>query len=562
MAVKDIPLTRPAIRVGALGPPEVVAALGESFAAEESRLILQEGSGEAPPDAVLLVVTAEEGVTEEVRRELRHLQEAPPLPVVVFLDGCDRVPPGQGFVVDLIEHELRGLAGERLAIIRGASGEGWDRPVHELAAALETQTPVPAPALDPGFRLAIADLVPTRRGTVVLGRVASGRVRAGQEVEIAGSGRSRTVRVRGVLRTGDLVPEGRQGEEVGLFLESIRLTDFLGAGTLVQPAPRAARPETEYFAVPVLYATDRERTGDASPRLAYGAGRGELTFGVAEVSLPRSRRRALPAPAWWRLETAEDLARHVVLLRADGLERPAFTAELRQTLGRAARPEALVFVHGYDVSFEDAARRAAQLAADLDLQGVPILYSWPSEGRAHRYTADELNVEWTVPHFQELLRLVAAEGGARTVHVVAHGMGSRALVRALTAPEARLEPLGQVVLAVPDMDRETFRGLVPRLQGRAARFTLYGSAADRSLDAARLVHSQPRAGEPEGSAALGAGLDVVDASAADTGLASPAETGGRPSILDDLAALLRHGLPPGRRGLAPRADGRSWVLPA
>jgi esterase/lipase superfamily enzyme len=561
MAVKDIPLTRPAIRVGALGPPEVVAALGKSFAAEESRLILQEGSGEAPLDAVLLVVTAEEGVSDEVRRELRHLKETP-LPVVVFLDGCDRVPAAQGFVLDLIEHELRGLAGEQLTILRGASGEGWDQAVHELAAALETQIPAPAPEPDPGFRLAIADLVPTRRGTVVLGRVASGRVRAGQEVEIAGSGRSRTVRVRGVLRTGDLVPEGRQGEEVGLFLESIRLTDFLGAGTLVQPAPRAGRPETEYFAVPVLYATDRERTGDPSPRLAYGAGRGELTFGVAEVSLPRSRRRDRPAPAWWRLETAEDLARHVVLLRADGLERSAFTAELRQTVGRAARPEALVFVHGYDVSFEDAARRAAQLADDLDLQGVPVLYSWPSEGRAHRYTADELNVEWTVPHFQELLRLVAAEGGVGTVHVVAHGMGSRALVRALVAPEARLAPLGQVVLAVPDMDRETFRGLVPRLQGRAARFTLYGSAADRSLYAARLVHSQPRAGEPEGSAALGAGLDVVDASAADTALASPAETGGRPSILDDLAALLRHGLPPGRRGLAPRADGRSWVLPA
>jgi esterase/lipase superfamily enzyme len=535
-----------------------------SFLAEGRLFVLQTAHGDSPLDAVLLVVTAEDGVTETVRQELRHSQEAAPVPVVAFLDGCDRVPDGQGFVLDLIELELRGLAAdlgipaEALAVLRGSSravlGEkeedaaAWSAPIHALAAALAAQA-----AEERGdFRMSIGDLVPVRRGTVVLGRIEAGRVQAGQMLEVSSSGHSRSGRIRGVMRGWDLVPDARAGEEVGLFLEKLRMIDFLGAQILTRstaqpPSHRGAKtPEPGgpgTFVVPVFYATDRNQTAELTPRLVYGAGRGDLTLGVAEVSLPRSRRPAdLPVPPWWRLESDEHLANHVVLLDVSVHDRETYVAALRQTVSRAARPEALVFVHGYNLTFEDAARRTAQLANDLDLPGVPILYSWPSEGRAHRYTVDELNVEWSLPHFEELLRLVLAESGARTVHVVAEGMGNRALARALGALDAldALVPpasgggasLRQVVFVAPDVDRDTFLGLVPRFAGRAERFTLYSSSRDRALQASRIVHSRPRAGEF--GAELIDGIDVIDANdAVDTTSA----------ILNDLAALLRQGLP-------------------
>ncbi|HEX3555066.1 MAG TPA: alpha/beta hydrolase, partial [Thermoanaerobaculia bacterium] len=432
-----------------------------SFLAEGRLFLLQPAHGDSPLDAVLLVVTAEDGVTETVRQELRHSQEAAPVPVVAFLDGCDQVPAEQGFVLDLMELELRGLAADlgipadALAVIRGSSravlgeqGEdaaAWSAPIHELTAALAAQA-----AQERGdfcdFRMSIGDLVPVRRGTVVLGRIEAGRVQAGEMLEVSSSGHSRSGRIRGVLRGWDLVPDARAGEEVGLFLEKLQMTDFLGAQILTRSTartpshrgtrtPEAGGPGT--FVVPVFYATDRNQTAELTPRLVYGAGRGDLTLGVAEVSLPRSRRPAeLPVPPWWRLESDEHLANHVVLLDVSVHDRETYVAALRQTVSRAARPEALVFVHGYNLTFEDAARRTAQLANDLDLPGVPILYSWPSEGRAHCYTVDELNVEWSLPHFEELLRLVLAESGARTVHVVAEGMGNRALARALGALDA------------------------------------------------------------------------------------------------------------------------------
>jgi esterase/lipase superfamily enzyme len=527
--------------------------------------------------AVLLVVTAEAGVTDSIRDQLRHLR--PQLQIVAFLDGCDRVPEGQGFVLDLIELDLRetvaelGFPAEGLPVIRGSArqalvpepAEEWTAPVRALVSALTAALTASQPvsqAVSQGqspssFRMSIQDVVPTRRGAVVLGRIESGHVHAGADVAVAKAGQAgRTARVRGVMRAWELVPDGREGEEVCLFLEKIRLTDFLGVQGLVQPAAAAPPAEEEsadagYFVVPVFYATDRNRTEDPAPRSVYGGERGEPAFGVAEVSLPRGRRRAgLPVPPWWRLEFAEDLARHVVLLDIAERERAAFVAELRGTVRRADPPEILVFVHGYDVTFEDAARHAAQLADALDFPGVPLLYSWPSEGKTHRYTVDEANVEWTRVHLAELLRLVLTESGAGAVHVIAHGMGSRALARALGDLEPRsAEPPGdekagkavlrEVVFAAPDIDRDTFLGLVPRMHDRAERFTLYGASNDRALRAARIVHSHPRAGESGAAMAVAEGIDSIDAAAADTSLQ---ERPSGPTILPHVSSLLRRRL--------------------
>jgi len=589
VVVTDVSLSRKGARLGAVGPLDAVEAVQALLAAAAPAIKLSihpllddppEAEPEAGPDgldAVLLVVTAEEGVTDQIRDQLRHRLHSsagmPPVPVVAFLDGCDRVPEGQGFILDLIELDLRrtvedlGLAGESMPVIRGSArqalaaepAEEQTAPIRALASALAA---VLASAEAAGFRMSIGDVVPTRRGAAVLGHIESGEVRAGTDVVISGAaGAGRTVRVRGVMRAWDLVPDGHAGEEVGLFLEKIRLTDFLGARLLVHPpadappadamdtAPPAPAADAGYFVVPVFYATDRNRTEEPAPRLVYGGDRserGELTFGVAEVSLPRSRRPAgLLAPSWWRLELAEDLARHVVLLDVAERERELFLGELRRTVGRADLPEVLVYVHGYDVTFEDAARHAAQLADAVEFPGVPLLYSWPSEGKAHRYTVDETNAEWTRVHLAELLRLLLATSGARAVHVIAHGMGSRALARAIgdlevqSGPGAGKTSLRQIVFAAPDIDRDTFLGLVPRMRDRAERFTLYGSANDRALLAAKIVHGHPRAGESGGAMAIAEGVDSIDAGTADTSLRQRSG----PTILSDVASLLRRGRP-------------------
>src|SRR5581483_4228092 len=104
---------------------------------------------------------------------------------------------------------------------------------------------------------------------------------------------------------------------------------------------------------------------------------------------------------------------------------------LAATIGESENRQALVFIHGYNVTFNDAVRRTAQIAYDLAFDVTPILYSWPSQGKLHGYPADENTIEWTVPQLTVFLTELAQAAGATTIHLVAHSMGNRALVKAL-----------------------------------------------------------------------------------------------------------------------------------
>ena len=161
---------------------------------------------------------------------------------------------------------------------------------------------------------------------------------------------------------------------------------------------REVTPSTTYSVVKVFYATDRKATGSNNPRQMYGSernSRDRLSFGIAEVSIPRDHRMGrLEAPSMWRLYVS-DPSLHVVLLDISRTPEDEFYTDLTTKVQSSLSKEALVFIHGYDNTFENAARRTAQIAYDLGFDGAPILYSWPSAGRAADYPADEAAVEWT-----------------------------------------------------------------------------------------------------------------------------------------------------------------------
>ena len=133
--------------------------------------------------------------------------------------------------------------------------------------------------------------------------------------------------------------------------------------------------------------------------VSYGPERGKLELGTCEVSIPKLHEVGeLESPSVLRLEFREDPNRHVVLLGIQPEPADRFFADLRECVGRSSQKSAFVFVHGYNVSFEDAARRTAQIAYDLKFDGAPIFFSWPSQAAILQYTVDENNVSWAAPH--------------------------------------------------------------------------------------------------------------------------------------------------------------------
>jgi len=290
----------------------------------------------------------------------------------------------------------------------------------------------------------------------------------------------------------------------------------------------------------------------------YGGERGQLTMGTCEVSIPRNHQPGeLEGPSILRFEFRQDPQRHVVLLDVNPLSEDAFQAGLKARVQQSVDKDAVVFVHGFNFTFEDAARRTAQMAYDLRFDGAPIFYSWPSQGGLFDYTVDENNARWTVPNLKRFLERIARQSGAEQVHLIAHSMGNRALTAALRdlsfEPDETRPKFNEVVLTAPDIDAEVFKNdIAPRIVKTAERVTLYASSNDKALLSSKKIHGYPRAGDSGPDLIVMPGIDTIDVSAVDTSLLGHSYYGGNETVLADLFDLLHEAKPP---------DQRKWLRP-
>jgi len=324
------------------------------------------------------------------------------------------------------------------------------------------------------------------------------------------------------------------------------------------PAPGLGPTMTDdgnYIEVKVFYATDRLPTGKTEPAFFYGSDRGpdnRFALGTCDVSIPRDHRIGqLESPKFWKLQFRQDPGRDVVLLSVTPSPEADFYRDLSASVGASSEKKAFVFVHGYDVSFEDAARRTAQLAYDLRFQGVPLFYSWPSRDAILDYAADEATIDWVRPHLKYFLKQVAARANADSIYLVAHSMGNRILARALSdlaaehaaIPQTRFK---EVVLAAPDVDAGEFRQLARKIESAAVHITLYASSKDKALAASKLFHDYARAGESGDHLVVVKGIDTIDVSSIDTGFLGHSYVGDNSSVITDMFYLLS-GVPVAKR---------------
>lgn len=295
---------------------------------------------------------------------------------------------------------------------------------------------------------------------------------------------------------------------------------------------------------------------------SYGSERHEsngsyvMELGRCEVSIPPDHRVGrIESPSILRLEFTEDAKRHVILERVQWLENDDFHSRLRQCVDRSAGKQAFVFVHGYNVPFDDAVKRTAQIAHDLAFDGPPICYSWPSHGELQQYTRDETNAEWTVLHLENFLLEVVERTGVRQLHLIAHSMGNRPVLQVAERLSQRSpEPtpfFGELILAAPDVDAAAFvERYAPAARSVSRHVTLYASSNDRALQASTGIHGFDRAGLSGPHLLSVPGLETIDVSPIDTSLIGHSYYGDNPLMIQDLRALVELGQP---------AAQRSWL---
>ena len=297
--------------------------------------------------------------------------------------------------------------------------------------------------------------------------------------------------------------------------------------------------------------------------VTYTGDRGQLTRGVAEVTIPDTHSTGMvERPSLLQFEVREDQRKHVVLTSAIELLEDDFQRRLSDAVSSSAEEDLLVFIHGYNVSFESALLRTAQISVDLPFEGVPVCYSWPSQGTLMGYPIDANNAEWTVHHLKQFLLELAERSGAQSINVVAHSMGNRAMTAAMQQISWDLDvdtdpPFDRVVLAAPDVDADRFRrDFAPALVNVANQVTLYASSDDQALVASKQVNGYPRAGDSGDDIVVVPGIDTIDVSGIDLSLLGHSYYGDNESMLRDLYDVVRARLPaPQRQSLVQRNSG-------
>lgn len=218
------------------------------------------------------------------------------------------------------------------------------------------------------------------------------------------------------------------------------------------------------------------------------------------MRVPEAHRFGEIGSSFWsklkRLDFRDDHLRlHDVMVQ----DAASFYFGLQAAMQKDGATDALFFLHGFNVSFEEAAIRAAQLGCDLAVPGATAFFSWPSRGNVVAYPADEASIEASERAITDFLVDFATRSGAAKIHVIAHSMGNRGLLRALQRIAATAETrgkvkFGQIFLAAPDVDRDLFLDLARLYPEHSERTTLYASNGDLPVVLSAELHGAPRAG--------------------------------------------------------------------
>jgi esterase/lipase superfamily enzyme len=226
----------------------------------------------------------------------------------------------------------------------------------------------------------------------------------------------------------------------------------------------------------------------------------------------------------------------------------------------------LFYLHGYNVTFDAAAIRAAQLFADLKVDGAAAFFSWPSKASTKAYFADVARIEESERAIAEFLTGLTTRLEGATVHIIAHSMANRGLARAIqritaAASGASGVRFGQIILAAPDISVGLFQDLAAVYPKISQRTTMYVSARDRALGLSQFLQDAPRAGFTPPVTVV-PDIDTIEVTDIDVTMLGHGYYAAAEAVLYDIDELLRHNEDPAkrlrlRRGVEP---AQHWVI--
>ena len=231
-------------------------------------------TGAAQMDGAILVVSAADGPMPQTREHILLSRQVGVPYIVVFMNKADMVDDAE--LLELVEMEVRDLlnsydfpgddipivVGSALKALEGDTSEIGVAAIEKLVDTLDAYIPEPVRKIDKPFLLPIEDVFSiSGRGTVVTGRIESGIVKVGEEVEIIGIHDTQKTICTGVEMFRKLLDEGRAGDNVGVLLRGTKRDEVERGQVLAKPG--SIKPHTKFEAE--VYVLSKEEGGRHTP---------------------------------------------------------------------------------------------------------------------------------------------------------------------------------------------------------------------------------------------------------------------------------------------------------
>jgi len=230
-------------------------------------------TGAAQMDGAILVVAATDGPMPQTREHILLARQVGVPQLVVFMNKVDMVDDPE--LLELVEMEIRDLLsfykydGDNIPVIQGSALGGlngepkWVATIEQLMDAVDSFIPLPARATDKPFLMPVEDVFSiTGRGTVATGRIETGIINSGEQVEILGMGAENLKSVvTGVEMFRKILDRGEAGDNVGLLLRGIEKTDIKRGMVICKPG--SVKPHAHFKAE--VYVLSKEEGGRHTP---------------------------------------------------------------------------------------------------------------------------------------------------------------------------------------------------------------------------------------------------------------------------------------------------------